>query len=164
MEKITEPLNEVTLERTYDASPEKVWRAWTDPEILKRWWGPDNVTIPECEVDLRVGEKFYIVMEAGEAMGPYKGTKWPMLAEFTAIDPNKKLSYTAQAWTEGQKEQTTIDQATDLTFFNEKGKTKLKIKAIIFKAGPGAQMAAQGMQAGFTQQLEKLNNFLSAKK
>ena len=84
---------EVEFERTYDASPETVWQAWTKPEMIKQWWGPNNVTIPECEVDLRVGGKIYIVMEAGEAMGPYKGTKWPMLGKFTVVEPNSKLSY-----------------------------------------------------------------------
>ena len=158
-----QPIKEVLLEKIYDASPETVWQAWTDPEQLKQWWGPDNVSIPECEVDLRVGGKFYIVMEAGEAMGPYKGIKWPMLAEFTAVEPNAKLSYKAQAWTEGQaKEETMIDQTTEITFTEENGKTKVKVKASIFKTGPGARMAAEGMQAGFTQQLEKLNDFLRA--
>ncbi len=159
-----EPIKEVVLEKTYDASPETVWQAWTNPEMLKQWWGPNNVTIPECELNLQVGGKFYIVMEAGEAMGPYKGTKWPMLAEFTVIEPHSKLSYTAQAWTEGQKEQTTIDQTTELTLAEDNGKTKVKVKAAIYKAGPGATMAAEGMKYGFTQQLDKLNDFLTAKK
>jgi uncharacterized protein YndB with AHSA1/START domain len=66
---------EVEFERIYDASPETIWKVWTKPSKLKQWWGPNNVTIPECEVDLRVGGKIYIVMEAGEGMGPYKGTK-----------------------------------------------------------------------------------------
>jgi uncharacterized protein YndB with AHSA1/START domain len=155
-----EPIKEVAFERIYDASAETVWQAWTDPERLKQWWGPDNVTIPECEVDLRVGGKFYIVMEAGEAMGPYKGTKWPMLAEFTVVEPHSKLSYTAKAWVEGQKEETTIDQTTELTLSEKNGKTKLNLRAVIHKTGPGAGMAVQGMQAGFTQQLDKLTKFL----
>ncbi len=159
-----EPIKEIVFERTYDASPEKVWQAWTNPAIIKQWWGPNNVTIPECEVDLRVDGKIYIVMEAGEAMGPYKGTKWPMLGEFTLVEPNSKLSYTAKAWVEGQKEETTIDQTTELTLIEENGKTKLKLKAAIHKTGPGAGMAVQGMQAGFTQQLDKLNAFLTAQK
>jgi uncharacterized protein YndB with AHSA1/START domain len=159
-----EPIKEVVFERTYDASPKMVWQVWTNPEMIKQWWGPNNVIIPECEVDPRVGGKIYIVMEAGEAMGPYKGTKWPMLGEFTVVEPNSKLSYTAKAWTEGQNEKTTIDQTTELTLTEEKGKTQLKIRAVINKIGPGAGMAVQGMEAGFTQQLDKLNDFLIAKK
>ena len=162
-----EPIKEVTFERTYDASPEEVWQAWTDSKKLKQWWGPNNVTIPECEVDLKVGGKFYIVMEAGEAMGQYKGTKWPMIAKFTTIKPNSKLFYDAEAWTEGQKkEETMIEQKTEiiLTEGDEAGKTKLKIIATVHKAGPGAGMAVQGMRYGFTEQLGKLDHFLSAKK
>ena len=102
-------------------------------------------------------------MEAGEAMGPYKGTRWPMLGEFTVVEPNSKLSYNAKAWVEGQNEETTIDQTTELTLTEENGKTKLKIRVIINKTGPGARMAVQGIQAGFTQQLDKLNDFLTAK-
>jgi uncharacterized protein YndB with AHSA1/START domain len=156
-----EPIKEVSLEKTYDASLETVWEAWTNPEELKQWWGPNNVTIPECDVDLKVGGKFYIVMEAGEAMGPYKGTKWPMLAEFTVVEPHAKLAYTGQAWTDGAKEETTIDQTTEITFAEEQGKTKVKVKAAIHKTGPRAGMAAEGMEYGFTQQLEKLGKFLA---
>jgi uncharacterized protein YndB with AHSA1/START domain len=159
-----EPIKEITLERTYDASPDAVWQAWTDPELLKQWWGPDNVTIPECEVDLRVGGAFYIVMEAGEAMGPYKGTKWPMQAEFTAVVPHEQISYTAHAWTEGDKDGTTIEQTTDIRFADEDGRTKVTVKAAIHKAGPNAGMAAEGMEYGFNQQLDKLTSFLATQK
>ena len=157
-------VKEVTLERTFNAPLESVWKACTEPAMLKQWWGPDNVTIPECEVDLRVGGKFYIVMEAGEGMGPYKGLLWPMMAEFTEVEPNAKIAYTAQAWTEGQKETTTIDQTTVITMHEENGATKVKVVAIIHKTGPGAVMAAEGMEMGFTQQLGKLADFLAAKK
>src|ERR1700733_5430896 len=126
---------EVTIVRTVDAPLEHVWKAWTDPKMLKQWWGPDNVTIPECEVDLKVGGKIYIVMEAGESMGPYKGTRWPMLGAFTVVEPNSKLSYDVKAWTEGQNENgaTTIDQTTEVTLTEEGGKTNLKIVATIHK-------------------------------
>ena len=157
-----ENLNTFTKEQVFDAPIDQVWQAWTDPALLKDWWGPDNVTIPECEVDLKVGGKFYIVMEAGEAMGPYKGTLWPMMATFTTVEPNAQLSYDAEAWTEGHKEETTITQTTDISFAEEVGKTKVTVKAVIHTAGPQAGGAVQGMQAGFTQQLQKLEAFLAS--
>lgn len=169
-----EPIKEVTLEKIYGASPETLWQAWTQPEMLKQWWGPNDVTIPECEVDLKVGGKFYIVMEAGEAMGPYKGTRWPMDAKFTVVEPNSKLFYAAKAWTEGHNDngETLIDQTTEVAFTKEDGpdapagtgKTKVTVRAVIHNIGPAAKMAAEGMQMGFTQQLDKLNTFLAAKK
>ncbi|MEJ0021858.1 MAG: SRPBCC domain-containing protein [Candidatus Doudnabacteria bacterium] len=159
------PIKEVAFERTYDAPVEQVWQAWTKPEMLKQWWGPDNVVIPECEVDLRVGGRFFIVMEAGEGMGEYKGTKWPMEAEFTVVEPKSKLSYNGKAWVgEVQNEETEIDQTTELTLTEENGKTKIKLKATINKSGPNAQMAVEGMKYGFDQQLNKLNNFLAKHK
>lgn len=156
-----DPVKEVTFERTYDAPVEKVWQAWTDPEILKKWWGPNDVTIPECEVDLRVGGKLRIVMEAGEAMGEYAGTLWPMEAIFTVVEAPSKLTYEAKAWTEGAEETTTIETVQELTLSEEDGKTKLYLKAAILKAGPDAGMAVQGMQYGYNQQLDKLAVYLS---
>ncbi len=157
-----QPIKEVNFDRVYDAPIDQVWKAWTECDQLKQWWGPNGVAIPECELELRVGGKFYIVMEAGEAMGSYKGTKWPMLAHFTAVEPKKRLTYTAKAWTEGknQNEETQIDQITDIIFSEENGKTRIKLRAAINKVGPGAKMAVEGMQYGFAQQLEKLAGFL----
>lgn len=159
-----EPIKEVTIERTYNATLETLWQVWTDPETMKKWWGPKNVTIPECEIDLRVGGKIYIVMEADESMGDYKGTLWPMLGEFTQVEPQSKLFYKAQAWTEGKKEESTIDQVTEVTFTPEgEDKTKVHIRAAIYKSGPDAGTAIQGMEYGFNQQMDKLEEFLTTK-
>jgi uncharacterized protein YndB with AHSA1/START domain len=154
------PVKEVVFERIFNASPETVWQAWTDPVLLKEWWGPDNVSIPECEVDLRIGGELYIVMEAGEAMGTFKGTRWPMRATFTEVEAPTKLAYTARAWTEGQEETTTIDQIARLTLLEENGKTKMNLEVTITEIGADAGMAVHGMQAGYSQQFVKLNAFL----
>jgi uncharacterized protein YndB with AHSA1/START domain len=154
------PIKEIEFERIYDAPIDIVWKAWTDPDHLKEWWGPDNVSIPECEVDLRVGGRIYIVMEAGEAMGPYKGTRWPMEGKYTVVEKDSKLTYVVKAWTEGQDVTTEIDQITELMLFDENGKTKIRLKATINKTGSDAKMAVEGMKYGFEQQLDKLSKFL----
>lgn len=154
------PVKEVQFERTYDAPLALVWQAWTDPAMVKEWWGPDGVTIPECEIDLRVGGTIYIVMEAGETMGPYKGTRWPMKGTFTVVEPGSKLAYRARAWTEEQ-ESTEIDQTTELTLTEANGKTTITVRAAVTSTGPRAGMAVQGMEYGFNQQLDKLRKFLA---
>lgn len=154
------PVKQAEFERVYDASIETVWEAWTNPEKLKQWWGPDNVVIPECEVDLRVDGRFYIVMEATEAMGEYAGTRWPMDGKYTVVEENSRLAYASKAWTEGDKEATLIDQTTDLEFLEEDGKTKIKLKVIINSTGPNAGGAVEGMKYGFNQQFDKLVKFL----
>ena len=50
----------LTLKRHYNAPPAKVFAAWTDPEKLARWFGPEGVTRVEAKIDLRVGGPFQI--------------------------------------------------------------------------------------------------------
>lgn len=150
----------VEFERTYDAPISKVWRAWTDPAQLKQWWGPDNVTIPECELELKIGGRIYIVMQATEAMGEYAGTRWPMEAKITELEPEVRMAYEAKAWTEGDEEGTTIETVQLLNLTEQNGKTKLNLKATLHKAGPKAGMAVQGMEYGYNQQFDKLDKFL----
>lgn len=152
---------ELTFERTYDAPIETVWKAWTQPEMLREWWGPEKTTITECEVELRVGGKIYIVMEAGEGMGKYQGTRWPMDGEFTLIEDNARLSYDARSWTEGKEGSTTIHHVNDLTLTDAKGVTEVSLRVLITQIGPKAKMAAFGMKWGYKQYLDKLDDYLS---
>lgn len=151
----------VTFERTYDAPVTKVWDAWTNAEKVKKWWGPDNVTIDECEIDPRVGGRIYIVMLADKSMGQYAGTRWPMEAKITELEPNRKLVYEAKAWTEGDEEATIIETTQVLDMAEENGRTKINLKATLHKAGPKAGMAVQGMEYGYNQQFDKLTKFLA---
>lgn len=155
------PVKEVEFERTFDAPVETVWKAWTQADELKKWWGPEGVIIPECDIDPRVGGRMYLVMEATEAMGPAKGLRWPMEGTFTVVEENSKLAYTAKAWTDGQRDTTEIDQLSELELSQVDGKTHMKLKVTLNKLGVNAQAAADGMQWGYTQQFEKLSGYLA---
>ena len=48
----------LSLNRTFPVAPEEVWRAWTDPQALKRWFGPDEGKVALAETDVRVGGRF----------------------------------------------------------------------------------------------------------
>jgi uncharacterized protein YndB with AHSA1/START domain len=52
----------LTLERRLNASPARVFSAWTDPQQMKRWWGPDEVETVRAEADARVGGRFRVIM------------------------------------------------------------------------------------------------------
>lgn len=54
----------VTIIREFDAPREHVWKALTDPELLKRWWGPKDFTSPEYKIDLRVGGRYLNAMRS----------------------------------------------------------------------------------------------------
>ena len=58
--------NDLVLERLLDAPRDLVWRAWTDPEHLKRWWAPRPYQTTEVEMDLRPGGIFRFVMTGPE--------------------------------------------------------------------------------------------------
>lgn len=55
---------ELRLERILDAPRHLVWKALTDPELMKQWWGPERFTSPILTIDLRVGGKFHGCMRS----------------------------------------------------------------------------------------------------
>ena len=57
---------ELVIRRILDAPREAVWKAWTDPKHLMRWWGPEGFTSPACKIDLRVGGKYLYCMRSPE--------------------------------------------------------------------------------------------------
>lgn len=56
----------LTITRTFAAPREEVWKAWTEPERLQRWWGPKGFTAPTCKIDLRVGGSYLNCMRSPE--------------------------------------------------------------------------------------------------
>ena len=77
------------IQRTFAASAEEVFDAWTSPEVMRRWFhpGPEWDT-PEAEVDLRVGGKVSVVMRRPD------GTEFGAEGEYTLIDRPRRLVMT----------------------------------------------------------------------
>lgn len=144
------------FEFTVNASLEKVWSAWTESDQVKDWWGPEGVEIVECKITPAVGGEVKITMQAGEGMGKYKGTLWPMEGIFTAVEVGSGFTYEATSWTEGEKQATSIFHTTSLKLTSEDGKTKIKVTVDIKSHGPKAKMAAFGMKFGYQAQFKKL--------
>ncbi|MBI1358385.1 MAG: polyketide cyclase [Acidobacteria bacterium] len=63
-----DPKLDLVFERVVDASPDKVWRAWTMPEHLKKWFTPAPWKTVDCEIDLRPGGVFRTVMQSPEGV------------------------------------------------------------------------------------------------
>jgi uncharacterized protein YndB with AHSA1/START domain len=79
---------DLALERMIDAPPALVWRAWTDPEHVKKWWAPAPWMTVECEMDLRPGGIFRTVMRSPE------GQDFPHIGCFLELVANKKIVWT----------------------------------------------------------------------
>ncbi len=149
---------ELRITRTFNAPRELVWRSWTDPKMVERWWGPRGVTNPTCEVDARPGGKINIVMQAGSELGSLAGQKWPMSGTFREVTPQSRLVFTSAA----------LDDVKDILLESEVtieleaigAKTKMKLHIVVTRAEQKAEMALQGMEMGWNQSIDKLVEFL----
>lgn len=77
------PALDLVLERVVDVRPELVWRAWTEPEHLKRWFTPAPWTTVNCQIDLRPGGIFSTTMRSpdGEVLPPSAGCYLEVIKE-----------------------------------------------------------------------------------
>lgn len=90
-----ESVQALTFQRTYVASRDRVYRAWAEPEALKRWFGPsDDFTIPTAETDVRVGGAYRIVMVSPD------GNRNTTAGVYKEVAPGEKLVFT-WSWAEG---------------------------------------------------------------
>jgi len=80
----------LVVRRIIRSTPERLFEAWTQPNQLKQWWGPDGVTCIAAEIDLRVGGRYRIANQF-----PDGSIVW-IIGEFQIIDPPHRLSYTWQ--------------------------------------------------------------------
>lgn len=151
---------ELMITRVYDAPADLVYKAWIDPKLVAQWWGPKGVFTPVCELDARPGGRMYIVMEAGEELGKFKGTQWPMEGSFVELDEPKKIVFTANAIQNGK---VILEHRTTVTFVENNGKTTMRVHVVVTKVLPGSEFAIKGMEQGWNQQMDKLGEFLQKK-
>jgi uncharacterized protein YndB with AHSA1/START domain len=144
----------LVLTRTFDAPRSLVFRAWTDPKQLAEWWGPHGFTNPVCEIDVRNGGGIRIDMT-----GP-DGVVYPMKGSFREIVEPDRLVFTSTAF-EDDAGHFGLEVLNTVTFAERDGKTTLTLVAVVVKAAAEAAGAIEGMEAGWTQSLERLAAILS---
>lgn len=147
-------MNDVDVSRTFDAPRDLVFKVWTDPAHLAQWWGPHHFTNPRCEFEARRGGAIHIDMRAPD------GTVFPMKGEVKEIVPPERLVFSSiPVDPDGEALFETLITAT----FTERGdKTTVDVNAHVVRtiAPVAAQMLA-GMEAGWTQSLERLEEHIS---
>ena len=110
----------LVVRRTISAPAARVFEAWTQPVHLLKWWGPDPVTCPEAEVDLRVGGRYRIANRF-----PDGRVLW-IVGEFERVTPPHELVYTWRVEPASQaSERVTVrfeprDGATDVIIVHER--------------------------------------------
>lgn len=89
------------LHHRYKASPDTIFRAFTQPKLLTRWFSPANMTTPKVDLDLKVGGQCCFTMQDAH------GSEVTSRGKFLEIVPNKKLSFT-WAWEHSREPATTV--------------------------------------------------------
>jgi len=139
---------EITLTRVFDAPRALVFNAWTDPALLKAWWGPKHFTNPVCEVDARVGGAWHIVMRAPD------GTEFPCGGVYREFVPPERLVFTNNSV--DKQGRPMIDGLTTVTFAEQGSKTKLTLQTRGVARVDYAAAFLVGMEMGWTQSLDRL--------
>jgi uncharacterized protein YndB with AHSA1/START domain len=147
---------EIVITRLFDAPPEVVFEAWTDPEHLAQWWGPEGFTNPVCELDVRVGGSWHIVMRAPD------GAMYPCRGVYLEIVAPERLVFTNIAVNdEGTP---VLDGLTTVTFEEEAGTTRLTVRTRAVALAPGAVEKLAGMDTGWSMSLDRLARELALRK
>jgi uncharacterized protein YndB with AHSA1/START domain len=145
----------VVITRILDAPRDLVFKAWTDPKHLARWWGPKWFTNPVCEVDVRPGGAIRIDMRAPD------GVVYPMKGVFHEVVEPERLVFTSSAL-EDEDGNPRLENLNTVTFAEHEGKTKLTVRAVVVKAEPGSEGALAGMEEGWSQSLDSLTELLAS--
>jgi uncharacterized protein YndB with AHSA1/START domain len=143
----------LTLTRVYDAPRDLVWRAWTDPKHLAQWFGPRGFMSSVPELDVRVGGALRIVMH-----GP-DGNDYPMKGVFREVVAPERLVFSNIAI---DKDGNHLLEGETSVILEEQGdKTKLTLHTFAKGLVPIAPQMLAGMEAGWSQSLEKLQGLLN---
>lgn len=127
------------LTRFFNAPRARVFRAFTDPAVLKRWWGPEGMNTPNPEVDLRVGGAYRLEMHSSE------GTDHVIGGEYREIVAGEKLVFT-WAWESGGMGGETL---VTLEFRDRDGGTELSLTHEGFDSTDSSDAHNRGWSSSF---------------
>jgi uncharacterized protein YndB with AHSA1/START domain len=151
---------EFVITRVFGVPREHVWKAWTDPERVKRWWGPKFFTAPVIRMDFRVGGSYLFCMRSHE------GRDYWSTGVYREIAPLERLVMTDNFADEaghvvpashyGMSGEWPRELMVTVTFEEQHGKTQM----ILRHAGiPAGEMRNQAME-GWNQSFDKLMEYL----
>jgi uncharacterized protein YndB with AHSA1/START domain len=139
----------LTLRRHYPVACEKVWRAWTEPQALKAWFGPEEIIeVPVAEIDLRVGGQFRVRMHAAD------GETHEVSGTYLEVVPNRKLVF-SWAW------RSTPERASRVTVRIEPDGAGCEL--VLLHEQFFDEAARDGHRHGWTGALVKLEGWLGGK-
>jgi len=150
---------EILITREFAASRHNVWRAWTEPELLRRWWAGGHGEMQTVEVDLRVGGRWRYVLALGE------GHEVAFHGDFREIVPEERIVTTEvyeQAY-EGMPEQEPENPVLNVVTFAERdGRTTLDLLVICPDQATRDAIMGSGMEGGMQDQYDALDELVAS--
>jgi uncharacterized protein YndB with AHSA1/START domain len=147
------PANAIVIERTFEAPRTLVWRAWTEPEPLMRWWGPEHFTSPFCRMDLQVGGTYLFCMRDPE------GNDYWSTGEYLEIVEPERLVFT-DSFADAQGNLIPASQygmagdwpdalLVTVTLEDLEGRTRMTLRQEGLPEGEAREMTAAGWSGSF---------------
>jgi uncharacterized protein YndB with AHSA1/START domain len=130
----------VRVARIIDAPREEVFRAWTEPDRIRQWWGPGEFTCPEAEVDLRPGGSYRLAMQ------PTAGEAFVVGGRYREVEPPVRLVYTWR-WETGPAADGSESLVT-VEFHAREGRTELILTHTEFPESHGPAPYQMGWEGG----------------
>lgn len=140
---------ELVVTRTFNARPNIVFRAWSQPELFQRWWMPrsmSGVSLVSCELDVRTGGKYRLEFSVGGS------DTMAFFGKYLEVVPNARI-----VWTNDEGEEGAV---TTVTFEDQAGKMLLTFHEV-YPSKEALEEALQGSAAGLPEQLDQLDELLS---
>ncbi len=150
---------EIVITRTFDASRESVWQAWTEPDQIEQWWGPRGFTTRVDEMDFEVGGSFkYTILDAEE-------NEYPSVGVYQEIVKPERIVATDEFGDSDQNERAAPEglptgMITTTAFDEENGKTTVTISIMHQSVADRKKHEEMGVIDGFNEQLDKLSEYL----
>jgi len=142
---------QILIEREFDAPARMVFKAWTTPELVKRWWHANRGVATIADIDLRVGGKWRWVMIA------HKGFEVAFSGEYREIVPNEKL-----VWTEVYEAVGEPGAVNTMTLTERDGRTHMRLLVEHANKQSRDMHVNSGMEGGLQDALDLLEELASA--
>lgn len=163
--KVTKDLENktLTIERTFDAPKEKLWRAYADKEWFESWWGPEGWQTTTKEFDFVVGGKIHYGMKCVDAnQGEWFGQESWGLMKLVSVDaPNSFEAHDYFSRPDGTIDEAMPNQRFVVELVETDGQTTLVSRSICETAEQLEQLVKMGMVEGFSSQLNRLEVLLA---
>ncbi len=141
---------EIVMDRVFNAPRELVFKAYTDPDLIPKWWGPRKYTTTVDKLDVKVGGAWRFVQRDAD------GNVYAFNGEYREIAPPERLSYTFEF--EGLPGHVLLET---VTFEEQGGQTKVTVTSLFASAEDRDGMLQSGMEQGATESQDRLAELLA---